>query len=120
VIKYEGRITAIGPLVGEFIDAGILVLFGEDAPEELKEFSILHDGKRLLEEIQPGDWFCIDDQRYHILAVGEVANTNLGNLGHLILKFNGMDKPEMPGDVCVEARPLPVIQEGMSFSIIWE
>ena len=103
--------------MAEFTDAGVLVLFGENAPDELKEFSILHDGQTLHEDVAPGDWFTIEGQRYRVLAVGEVANTNLGNLGHLILKFNGSDKPEMPGDVCVEALPLPEIRPGMSFSI---
>jgi PTS system glucitol/sorbitol-specific IIA component len=120
VVKYQAKITQIGPLVGEFTAAGVLVLFGEDAPEELKEFSIIHDGKLLHKEVAPGDWFCLEDGKYRILAVGEVANTNLGNLGHLILKFNGIDTPEMPGDVCVEAKPLPDIEEGMSFSIVSE
>lgn len=120
MVKYQAQITQIGPLVSEFTAAGVIVLFGADAPEELKEFSIIHDGKLLHQDVAPGDWFCLDDLRYHILAVGDVANTNLGNLGHLILKFNGFDQPEMPGDVCVEAKPLPDIQEGMSFSIVSE
>ena len=120
VLKYQAQITQIGPLVDEFVSAGVLVLFGESAPEELKEFSIIHDGKQLVQNVEPGDWFCIEDEKFHILAVGEVANTNLGNLGHLILKFNGMETPEMPGDVCVEARPLPSIQTGMRFSILGE
>lgn len=118
MIKYQGKITSIGPLVNEFLDARILVLFGENAPEELREFSILHDGQHLIQNVEAGDWFCLNDQRYRILAIGEVANKNLGDLGHLILKFNGSVKPEMPGDVCLEAKPIPEIQEGMHFSII--
>ena len=118
VLKYEGTITEIGPLVEEFTAAGILVLFGEDAPEELREFSIIHDGKQLHADLVPGDDFRLEGESYRILAVGEVANTNFGNLGHLILKFNGMEEPELPGDVCVEAKPLPEIREGMHFSIV--
>lgn len=117
VLKYEAQITEIGPLVEEFTAAGILVLFGEDAPEELREFSIIHDGKQLHADLEPGDQFTLESESFRVLAVGEVANTNLGNLGHLILKFNGMEEPEMPGDVCVEAKPLPDIREGMRFSI---
>ncbi len=30
VIKYECRVTAVGPYVSEFTDAGIIVLFGQD------------------------------------------------------------------------------------------
>ena len=117
MIKYEGQVTTIGPLVTEFIDAGILVLFGQDAPEELVDFSIIHDGKNLVKDLQPGDKIWINDHTYDILAVGEVANTNLANLGHLILKFNGLDTPELPGDVNVEERPLPEITVGTRFRI---
>lgn len=112
MIKYEARVTAIGPLTNEFIEAGILVLFGEDAPEELVEFSIIHDGKELDGEVAAGDNILIGDEAFNVLAVGEVANSNLSNLGHFILKFNGESEVEMPGDICVEAKPIPAIALG--------
>ncbi|MCZ2112971.1 MAG: PTS glucitol/sorbitol transporter subunit IIA [Anaerolineae bacterium] len=112
VIKYECRVTAVGPYVSEFTDAGIIVLFGQDAPEELAEFAILHDGTTLHEELAAGDTVCVDDSCFKVLAVGEVANSNLSNLGHLVLKFNGETEVEMPGDVCVEAGDLPEVTIG--------
>jgi PTS system glucitol/sorbitol-specific IIA component len=117
VIKYEGSITAIGPYVSEFIDAGILVLFGLSAPEELAEFALLHDGAALRAPLVPGDVVYVDDSGYRVLAVGEVANANLANLGHLVVKFNGESEPELPGDVCVEAAPLPEIVVGSKIRI---
>ncbi|HHY88584.1 MAG TPA: PTS glucitol/sorbitol transporter subunit IIA [Chloroflexi bacterium] len=112
MIKYQATVTYIGPLVSEFLDSGIVVLFGEDAPEELRDFAIIHDGHELIESIIPGDCVQIRGETYRINAVGEVANSNLANLGHLVLKFNGANEVEMPGDVCVEARQLPEIQVG--------
>jgi len=117
MIKYQATITAIGPLVAEFIEHNILVLFGETAPEELAEFSIIHDGKELKEPIRVGDVFYLGDSKFPILAVGKVASENLATLGHLILKFNGESEPELPGDVCVEAKPLPKIEMGLKFRI---
>ena len=118
MIKYEARITAIGPLVTEFTQAGILVLFGQSAPEEVAEFALLHDGQVLHSPVAAGDQLWLGDESFSILAVGEVANTNLANLGHLVLKFNGQTAPELPGDVCVEARPLPVVPVGLTLKII--
>lgn len=112
MVKYECTVKNIGPLVDEFIDAGVIVLFGEDAPEELVEFSIIHDGTELKSDLVPGDIVWIEDVQFKILAVGEVANTNLSNLGHLILKFNGQNEPEMPGDVCLEEKALPAFKVG--------
>ncbi len=117
MIKYKARVTEIGPLVDEFIEHGILVLFGQDAPEELAEFSILHDGHELVEPLQVGDKVFLCEESFTILSLGEVANTNFASLGHLILKFNGLDNPEMPGDVCVEQKPIPVLAEGTEIRI---
>jgi len=118
LIKYQAEVTQIGPLVGEFIDAGILVFFGEGAPPELIEFSIIHNGSKLEKDIVAGDTVFIDDHDYQVLAVGEVANTNFRNLGHLILKFNGKSKAELPGDVCVEKKLVPAIDIGSQLRII--
>jgi len=117
MIKFQGKVTSIGPLVQEFIQAGILVLFGAGAPEELVEFSIIHDAKELTAPLEPGDKVFINNEVYKILAVGDVANTNLANLGHLILKFNGEEKARLPGDVNVELKPVPDIMIGTIFKI---
>lgn len=109
---FEGKVLVIGPLVQEFVDAGILVFFGEGAPPELVEFSIIHDGVLADHDVQIGDIFGINEQEFKVLAVGEVANANFRNLGHIILKFNGKNTPELPGDICVEQQHLPEIKIG--------
>ena len=118
MIKYEATVSKIGPLVTEFINAGILVFFGANAPPELVEFSIIHDGTELKKDVVPGDMMKIDDSEYKVLAVGEVANSNFRNLGHLIMKFNGKDKVELPGDICVENKPIPEVKIGSKLKVI--
>lgn len=118
MVKYSATVSEIGPLVDEFISAGVLVFFGQNAPEELREFAILHDGDTLIDDVVVGDRFCIGNECFTILAVGEVANQNLKALGHFIIKFNGEQKPEMPGDICAEVRPLPSIHVGDRFVFI--
>ena len=120
MIKYEATVTEIGPLVSEFVNAGILVFFGEDTPEELREFAIIHDGKVLASDVVPGDTVVLDEDSYEVLAVGDVANKNLANLGHLILKFNGLDEAKLPGDVCVEDKPVHQVKVGTVFKILSE
>lgn len=117
LIKYEAHVTAVGPLVAEFIDSQILVLFRQGAPEELAEFSILHDGETLHAPVAPGDVIVLDGEEFSVLAVGDVANTNLASLGHLVMKFNGETTPEMPGDVCIEVRPIPPLHVGSRLQI---
>lgn len=112
MIKYAATVTAIGPLTGEFVEAGILVLFGASAPDELKDFAIIHDGVELTAPLAAGDVISVDAGRFNVLAVGDVASENLKNLGHLVMKFNGQTEPELPGDVCVESQPLPPVAVG--------
>jgi PTS system glucitol/sorbitol-specific IIA component len=104
---YEISITAIGPLVEEFTEAGVWVFFRDDAPEELAEFALLHQSEAPLEPIAAGQVIEIDGQHYAVTAVGDVANKNIRDLGHLVLKANGATEVELPGEVCIEARPLP-------------
>lgn len=116
-LKYQATVTAIGELVGDFLAEGIVVLFGENAPEELAEFAILHDGTELHAPLEVGDMVCFGSACAQILAVGDVASDNLRNLGHLVLKFNGESEIEMPGDVCVEKIGIPAITVGTVLTV---
>lgn len=111
-LKLRSRITAIGKEVEGFRLAQVLVFFEEGAPEELAEFSILHAPDVNLATVAPGDTLCLGTEAFSVLAVGEVANDNLAKLGHLVVKANGRREPEMPGDICVDAKPLPELRVG--------
>jgi len=111
-IVYSTTVTAVGELVSDFADQGVLVFFGEDAPIELHEFSIIHKPDVVDRAPQVGDTITLQENVYSVLAVGSVASDNLLNLGHLDLKANGLSEPEMPGDVNVEAVSLPKVNVG--------
>ncbi|MDN5332631.1 MAG: glucitol/sorbitol system component, partial [Tepidanaerobacteraceae bacterium] len=49
---------------------------------------------------------------YRITAVGEVANKNLKNIGHVCLKFDGKTEPELPGNIHLEEKTLPALKVG--------
>ena len=117
-IKYEMHVVEIGPLVSEFVDAKILVFFKFGAPPELAEFSVLHEPSAFCVEVCPGDYIVIGNEQYQVTAVGEVANNNIRELGHLVMKCNGRTSAELPGDVCVEDKALPQIEVGMTIRVI--
>lgn len=104
---YALDVTAVGDFIDEFTAEGVWVFFRDDAPTELAEFALLHHAAVPHEPIAAGQVLAIDGQRFAVTAVGEVANTNIRNLGHMVLKANGATEPELPGDVCIEALPLP-------------
>ena len=117
-IVYSTTVTAVGELVPDFAEQGVLVFFGENAPAELHEFSIIHTPDVQTRAPQVGDTITLADNQYNVLAVGSVASDNLLNLGHLDLKANGLTEPEMPGDVNVEAVSLPVVKIGDRLIVI--
>jgi PTS system glucitol/sorbitol-specific IIA component len=116
-LKLRTRVVAVGPLVEEFRASGLLVFFQAGAPEELAEFSVLHEASVNLATVAPGDTVRLGAATYGVLAVGDVANQNIASLGHLILKANGLTEPEMLGDVCVEAKPLARLSVGDEIEI---
>lgn len=122
MVVYKTTVTAVGELVSDFREQGILVFFGDGAPAELHEFSILHKVEISQRAPEVGDVIRINSEsfseEFKVLAVGSVASDNLLNLGHLDLKANGLNEAELPGDVNVEARPLPIIKVGDKLEVI--
>ena len=122
MVVYSTTVTAVGELVSEFRDQGILVFFGEGAPVELHEFSVLHKVEVSQRAPMVGDVIRIQSaesaDEFNVLAVGSVASDNLLNLGHLDLKANGLAEAELPGDVNVEARQLPMIKVGDKLEVV--
>jgi len=117
-LRYATVVTAVGAQVPDFAAEGLLVWFGEGAPEELHEFSVLHRPTVTDGGVVPGDLVHLDGVALRVLAVGSVANENLVRLGHLDLKANGAVTPPLAGDVCVEQAPLPVVVPGSRLEIV--
>jgi PTS system glucitol/sorbitol-specific IIA component len=109
---YKTQVDKIGELVPAFREQGMLVFFGANAPEELHDFCILHTVEYQDDALRAGDVITIDDTAFEVLAVGDVANENLMNLGHLNLKANGLTTAELPGDVNIAVTELPEVNVG--------
>lgn len=118
--KYVSEVVSVGELADQFFEAGIVVLFGEDAPEELADYSVIHRPTVTDGGIRPGDRIHLGSEAVTVLAVGSVADENLVNLGHLSLKRNGEYEAALPGDVCCDEGPVPVLAPGDEIRIVGE
>jgi len=116
-VLYKSSVTEIGELVPSFIAEGMLVFFGESAPEELRTFCIIHKLEHAEGQVKAGDFVSIDGHEFEILSVGSVANDNLYNLGHLNLKANGNTVADLPGDVSIAKVDLPEVKIGTQIEI---
>jgi glucitol/sorbitol PTS system EIIA component len=117
-IKYQASVQSIGEMAAEFAEEGILVFFGPDAPEELHEFAIITQAAALASPIETGDVIELDGVGFEVLCVGPVANDNLAGLGHLVVKFNGLVEPELPGDVSLPKVAAPRLTVGSTVTIV--
>jgi PTS system glucitol/sorbitol-specific IIA component len=116
--RYVTQVTAVGPLIPEFRAQGQLVLFGEKAPQELHEFVILHRPTVVRSAPHPGDVVELAGEAFTVTAVGHVVADTLLRLGHATLKADGATVAPMPGDICLEAKPLPDLPPGSIVRIL--
>ena len=118
-VVYSSTFTAVGEQVAPFVEGhGILILFGADAPAELHDISALHDVEIATAGPRAGDVIELGGRRIPVLAVGDVVEANLLNLGHIDLKANGAAAADMPGDVCLPVDSLVVPTPGTTFRIL--
>jgi PTS system glucitol/sorbitol-specific IIA component len=117
VAVYASTVTKVGPQVEAFLGHGLLIFFGDNAPPELHDLSVLHHVEQADDGPRPGDSIQLGEVSLEILAVGDVVRDNLLNLGHLDLKADGRTTPKLPGDVCVAVGELPLLAPGDAFRI---
>ncbi|MFP7170297.1 PTS glucitol/sorbitol transporter subunit IIA [Terribacillus sp. 7520-G] len=111
---YQTIVKEIGPMAQAFEADKIVILFGMEAPAELKEISFLHQVEQAEEDnaIKEGGTLIIDGQEFLIEKVGSAANENLQTLGHISIYFTEPEAEVLPGAVFASPHTFPVIQEG--------
>lgn len=115
---YENEVKGLGPCVDEFKDMSLLVIFGENAPEEIKDYCYSVSVNPIDGTIEAGQTLKFDDQEYKITAVGTEAPVTLKGLGHCSISFTGATTAEMPGTIYVESKPMPTIAIGTKIQIV--
>lgn len=115
-VIYENQITALGKEVGAF--EGMLLLFGEGAPESLKDYCCSVSVNPINGTIAPGQTLKFDDKEYKITAVGEEAPHTLAGLGHCTINFSGQTEVELPGTIYVENKGMPEVIVGTVIQIV--
>jgi len=112
-------VKQIGTLVPTFKDDKIIILFGPQAPQELIDISVIHEFTELSEEpLKVGGIIKFDHQEYEITHVGNVANDNLKELGHVSIYFQEPFDGVLPGAVLVKPSEVPEINEGTVIEFI--
>ena len=100
-VIYQTTITHIGACATMALEEQMLITFREGAPADIEEYCFIHNHVELAGTLQPGAELQLGEQRYPVTAVGEVAEQNLRELGHITLRFDGHREAEFPGTVHV-------------------
>lgn len=119
-IIYECRVKAQGSCAEEFRETNMFVIFGDNAPPEIKDYCYWIDLAPLNGTIAAGQYLRVDGQSYRITSVGWEAPVTLAGLGHCTFHFNGLTEPDLPGTIYIEEKPLPEITRGSVIQIVEE
>jgi glucitol/sorbitol PTS system EIIA component len=114
-VIYHTWVTQLGNMVAAFTEEKLIILFQDNAPEELADYCILHRGNYVADIIQANDMLVISGEEYKIVCVGDEVQTNLQNLGHITLRFDG-SKEGQGGSVYLEDVAVPTVQAG---DVLW-
>lgn len=111
---HQTTITEIGPIVADFAEEFLLVLFGPEAMAELRDICVIHEtDQRPAEALKKGGKLTIGTQEYTILEVGSEANPNYQELGHISIYFRDSENNEiLPGAILVEPKIFPKLEVG--------
>jgi PTS system glucitol/sorbitol-specific IIA component len=116
--KYKTQINKIGPSIEDFLGEKMLILFGENAPAELAEYCLLIDVNNVEDEILPGDTLKLGEKEYKVTSVGDAVKKNLLSLGHITLKFDGSEAPELPGTLYLEDSEIVLPKSGDFIQVV--
>ncbi|MBR1628216.1 MAG: PTS glucitol/sorbitol transporter subunit IIA [Lachnospiraceae bacterium] len=117
-VIYENEIKGLGACVDEFAGGNMFIIFGEGAPDELKDYCYLVSVNPINGTIAAGQILKIDDKEYKITAVGKEAPVTLAGLGHMTINMSGKTTAELPGTLYTEEADIPPMDVGTKISII--
>jgi PTS system glucitol/sorbitol-specific IIA component len=119
-MEYKTTVTKLGESYGDIFEQGMVVVFNENAPEELAELSALHTPAKLPRDVKSGDEVVLGNKRYTVTAVGPEANYTLGKMGHCTFVFTGTDKAELDGHIVLKGNGMPELKPGAAFEIYFQ
>ena len=114
---FQTKVQAIGSEAALFKEDKMLILFGDNAPEGLKEYAYQIIINRAKEEITTEMILAIGKTDFKITAVGNLVTKNLNQLGHITMKFTGETTAELPGTLYLEGKEIPIITVGTKITI---
>jgi len=97
---YHSKIVEIGKEACEIMQNDMIILFFSNAPQELRDYCVIHEKSELIKELKTGDRLVLNKQHYTIINIGNTALDSLEELGHVTFKFNMKAEDQiLPGSI---------------------
>ena len=113
---YNVEIIKVGECAAEALSDDMLILFNDSVPTDAAEYCFVHNHDALKGDIVVGGNVVIDGSAYPITAVGDAVNQNLGNLGHITLRFDGAENADFVGSLHLSGRQPQTLKVGSTFT----
>lgn len=98
--NYHSKIVEIGKEAYEIMQNDMIILFFSNAPQELKDYCIIHEASDSIKSLKAGDRLVLSAHHYTIVNIGSTALDSLEDLGHVTLKFNMKEDDQiLPGSI---------------------
>lgn len=97
----------------------ILILFGEDATDAIRDVSLLQKFEEDIHDfqLQIGDHIYFGDQVYTITHIGKSVSANLMSLGHVTFVFKPFDPQNIiETSIYLSPHNLPEVAAGMTIT----
>lgn len=115
---YSVEILKVGECALEALEDDMLILFNQSVPVDAAEYCFVHTHDQLKGEISVGGEVVIDGNAYPITAVGDGVNQNLGNLGHITLRFDSSSEADFVGSLHLAGTQPRSLSVGSTISFI--
>src|SRR5699024_11200504 len=108
---YQTNIKGIGTEAEALAEEKMVILFGDNAPDELVDFCYIIDINEVAGEITEENTVKIDDEEYKTTKRGTAARKTLNDLRHITLKVDGSEHGEQSGTLYLENKEMPKFKE---------
>ena len=117
-VVYESEVSTVGEDAASMVEGGVLIFFADPCPAALAEVSVVHRPTGPATRApEPGDVVQLGDKGVRITKVGDLAGTNLQELGHVVVYLDPAENVKLlPGAIHAHGT-LDLPAPGMRFTI---
>lgn len=100
-VIYDSEVSSVGEEAASMVEGGVLIFFADPCPAALAEVSVVHRPTvPATRAPQPGDVVQLGDSSVRITKVGDLAASNLQELGHVVVYLDPAENVKLlPGAI---------------------